>query len=650
MDNDPPGVEARWRRRLLFLHAALFALVLWAFLPAVDNDFVGFDDPDYVTANPMLQRGLTWSGIAWAFSATEASNWHPLTWLSHMLDVQLFGLNPAGHHLTSIVLHGVNVLLVFGLLNAVTGAVGRSWFVAAFFGLHPLRVESVAWIAERKDVLAALFWLLTMLAYVRWVRGQGAGKASQTSRVTHHASRWYWLTLLFFALGLMGKPMLVTLPFALLLLDVWPLKRFDWKTARLRVIEKLPLFVLSAAACVITFLVQRTSGAVNEVISLELRFSNIVVSFVRYLGKLFWPADLAFFYPMPAAWPLATVLAALGLLAALSALAFARRKKQPSLWVGWLWYLGTLVPVIGIVAVGQQSIADRYTYIPTLGILFAAGWTWYALTSRRKPVLSAVTAVGVAALAVCALLTRQQVRHWKTTETLCRHALAVTEDNHLAHDLLGVALNQQGRSDEALREHLESVRLKPRAAAPHNNAGVALQQLGRFDEAIARHQEAIRLKPRYPEAFYNLGTALERLGRPEEAMKNYQQAITLRPTYADAHYNLGTVNLRLGRWEDARRQFERTLALTPDSPDVLNNLGLALLNLGRFDEAIQNFERAIQLKPDDPSFYVNAGASFQNKGNPAAAVRHYQTALRLRPDHAQARANLEALNASGTNR
>lgn len=642
MDNDPPGVEARWRRGILFLHAALLVLVLGVFLPAVDNDFIGFDDPDYVTGNAMVQQGLTAQSVAWAFAATEASNWHPLTWLSHMLDAQLFGLNPAGHHLTSIVLHGVNALLVFALLHAMTGAVGRSWFVAAFFGLHPLRVESVAWIAERKDVLAALFWLLTMLAYVQYV---------ERSKVRSPKSKvWYALVLCSFALGLMCKPMLVTLPFALLLLDVWPLKRFDWKSARSRVIEKLPLFALSAIACVITFVVQRKSGAVNEVMSPELRLSNIVVSFARYLGKLFWPADLAFFYPLPAAWPLATVLGAAVLLVVVSVFALVWRKSQPSLWVGWCWYLGTLVPVIGVVAVGQQAIADRYTYIPTLGILFAVVWALHALADRRKPVLQFATAVGIGALVVCAWFTRQQISHWKTTETLCRHALAVTRDNHLAHDLLGVALNQQGRSDEALREHLESLRLKPAAAIPQNNAGVALQQLGRFDEAIARHQEALRLKPRYPEAFYNLGTALERTGRFEEAATNYLQAITLRPTYADAHFNLGSLQLRWGRWEDARRQFERTLALAPDSPDVLNNLGLALMNLGRFDAALQNFERAIQLMPAEPSFYVNAGASFQNQGNVAAAVRYYQEALRLQPGHAQARANLEALNAAITNR
>jgi len=649
MDTDPPEVEARWRR-LPFLHAALFALVLWAFLPAVDNDFVSIDDPDYVTANAMVQRGLTWQGVIWAFSATEASNWHPLTWLSHLLDAQFFGLNPAGHHLTSLVLHGVNALLVFALLKAMTGAVGRSWWVAAFFGLHPLRVESVAWIAERKDVLGAMFWLLTMLAYVRWVRDQSPGKTSETSRITHHASRWYWLTLLFFAFGLMCKPMLVTLPFALLLLDVWPLYRFDWKTAKARVIEKLPLFVLSAAACGVTFSVQRTGGAVNEVMSPELRFGNIIVSFVRYLGKLFWPADLAFFYPMPVAWPIATVLAALGLLVAVSALAFGWRKTQPNLGVGWLWYLGTLVPVIGIVAVGQQSIADRYTYIPTLGILIAVVWALHALTSRWKPFLPIVTAAGVVALAICAMLTRQQVRHWKTTETLCRHALAVTRENHLAHDLLGVALNQQDRSEEALPEHLESLRLKPVAAVPQNNLGATLQKLGRFNEAIARHQEAIRLKPHYPEALYNLGIALERTGRFEEAETNFLQAITLRPTYADAQFNLGSLYLRLGRWEDARRQFEHALALMPDSADTLNNLGLALMNLGRFDEAISYFQRAIQSKPDDPRFYVNAGAGFQNKGNAAEAIRFYREALRLQPDHPQARANLEALNASSTNR
>lgn len=650
MDQAARGVEIRLRRRVLFLHAVLFVLVLAVFLPAADNDFIGFDDPDYVTANPVVQRGLTAEGISWALTATAASNWHPLTWISHMLDVELSGRNPAGHHLTSIVLHGVNTLLVFAVLRALTGAVGRSWFVAALFGLHPLRVESVAWVAERKDVLAAFFWLVTTLAYVRWVRFPAGPESPGISRVAQDASRWYWFTVLLFALGLMCKPMLVTLPFTLLLLDAWPLQRLDRQTVRARVMEKLPLFLLSAASCVITFLVQRTAGAVNETLPPGLRLSNIIVSLARYLGKIFWPADLAFFYPLPDSWPTPAVLGALLLLGVISALALLYRRHQPAFLGGWLWYLGTLVPVIGIVAVGQQAIADRYTYLPTLGIFLALVWGLHALTVPRRALARLTGAAGLGGLAVLAALTHRQIGHWQTTETLCRHALAVTRGNHLAHDLLGVALGRQGHFVAALREHEASLRLQPNSAVARNNTGAALQKLGRFDEAIPLHLEALQLRPRFPEAFYNLGTAYEQTGRAAEAITNYLQAIALRPTHADARYNLGTLFLRLGQWEAAREQFEATRALTPDSPEVLNNLGVVQLNLGRYADAVRCFEQAIALQPDNPKFYFNAGAGHQNQGNITAAVRYYQETLRLQPTHPEARINLEGLTGVRTNR
>lgn len=650
MDTDPPGVEARWRHRILFLHAALFALVLWAFLPAVDNDFVSIDDPDYVTANAMVQRGLSLDSVRWAFAATEASNWHPLTWLSHMADVELFGPNPAGHHLTNVLLHAFSTLLVFATLGSMTGATWRSFMVAALFGLHPLRVESVAWVSERKDVLAAFFWMLTLLAYVRWVKDQGTNKASATSRVTHYASPWYWLTLLCFALGLMGKQMLVTLPFALLLLDHWPLGRFGRDRPARLVLEKLPFFFLAAAASAVTFWAQRGGGAVNEALPLFARLSNATVSYARYLGKLFAPVDLSFFYPMPSAWPLAYVAGAALLLMAITVAAVVSRTRQPAFLIGWLWYLGTLVPVIGLVAIGQQSLADRYTYIPSLGVFLALVWGIHALVAGREQLVTAAGTVTGVGLLVCVALTREQTRHWRNTESLCRHALRVTSGNYVAHSLLGMTLGKQGRAEEALRQHQEALRINPDSPEVQNIFGAFLQQQGDFAAAVPRHQEAIRLRPRYAEALYNLATAQEQTGHFTEAMTNYWQAIAVRPTYADAHYNLGTLYLRLNRWEDARQQFERTLAFTPNSPDTLNNLGVALTNLGRFAEAVPWFERAIQWKPDDPRFYFNAAACLQQLGNLTSARHCYQEALRLKPDYLEARANLEALGGLKTNR
>jgi len=632
----------------LFHHAkvvwalALLALTLWAFLPGVDNDFVRFDDLDYVMRNHTVQQGLSWHGVFWAFSSTSVANWHPLTWLSHMLDCQLFGLSPVGHHLTSILLHALNTLLVFVVLRSLTGSTGRSFLVAAFFGWHPLRVESVAWVAERKDVLSTLFWLLSLWAYAAYVRALTARPAR---------SRFYYcLTLVAFAGGLMAKPMVVTLPFALLLLDFWPLRRMfssalDSKLSALKplVLEKFPLFLLSAAACAITFLVQREGGAVDAVMPIAYRLSNAIIACVRYLGKIFWPVDLAFFYPHPQQWStLLVALAGLTLLG-ISLLAVVFRRRTPSFITGWLWFLGTLVPVIGLVQVGQQSIADRYTYIPSLGISIALIWAVHQCIAGRILLTRVAKVMAGVSLLFCLLLTRQQTRHWQNAETLARHALAVTRDNYIAHDLLGEVFEERGEYDEALRERRETLRLQPNYSPAHNNLGIALQKRNRLPEAISHFERALHLRPRYPEARYNLAAAFEQANRPGDALREYERALALRPDYADAHYNLGLLLGRLGRLEEAITQFQETLRINPNAADAYNNLGVTLDRLGRPAEAINQYQQAIRAKPDFARAYFNLGVALASAGRLSEAGQQFEAALQLQPDYAEAQTNLSTI-------
>lgn len=623
---------------VVVLSLALAALVFAAFQPAMDNDFVGYDDPDYVTSNVMVQRGLNWDGVAWALTSTEAANWHPLTWMSHMLDVQFFGLNPAGHHLTSVLLHTLSAVLVFLVLRTLTGTTWRSVLVAALFGLHPLRVESVAWVAERKDALSTVFWFLTILAYTHYVRTPETNK--QRTRIL------FGLALLCFAGGLMAKPMLVTLPFVLLLLDVWPLKRLAQKPVATLVLEKLPFFVLTAASCFITFHVQHSAGAVNEHLSPGYRLSNAVISFVRYLGNIFWPAELAFFHPHPTHWPASYVALTVLVLTGISVLAIRLRRHQPSLLIGWCWFLGTLVPVIGLVQVGQQSIADRYTYIPSVGILIALVWGVHALVADRKQLAQGLGLIGIAAALGCLVLTRQQTRTWKDTESLCRHAIAVTPDNYLAHDMLGAVFEKQGLNADALREHLLALEIKPSYAEAHNNLAVVLQNQGNLAQAVEHYQMAIQLRPRYAEAHFNLAIALEAAGQFENAATEYSRAIAQRRNYADAHYNLGLLQARLGRLDQAVAQFEEVLRINPHLADAHNSLGVTLDRMGRLDQAIAQYQQAIAIQPDYPRAHFNLGVALGKTGQFAAAIREFEEALRLKPEYAEAQANLDAVRAA----
>ncbi len=620
----------------VWLMAALLALVTIAvYWPATRCDFVNFDDPDYVTANPHVQGGLNWEGVKWAFGNTEqASYWAPLMWLSHMLACQFFGLNAWGHHLINVLLHAANTALVFLVFQRMTRATWRSLILAALFGWHPLRVESVAWVTERKDVLSTLFWMLTLFAYAKFV---------ESSRVRDSKSKvWYAVALAMFGFGLMSKAMLVTMPCVLLLLDYWPLERFKPGRAWQLVVEKIPFFALAAVAGVVTFVVQKQGGAVKtlENLPIEARAGNALISYCRYLGKMFWPTDLAVFYPHPGYWPLEKVLLAGVFLCGISVFLFMARRRYPVLLMGWLWFVGTLVPVIQLVQSGGQAMADRFTYVPSLGVWITIIWGAYELTGRWRCRKTALAVLGSAAILLCLALTRQQLGYWKDSETLFRHTIAVTENNYLARKVFGDALCEKGRTGEAVSQFQEALRLKPGYVPAHISLGIALLNQGHADGAISQFQEALRLNPDDARAHNNLGNALDKNGQTGAAISQYQETIRLKPDDFGARYNLGIALLSQGQTGAAISQFQEALRLKPDDADARINLGIALFNQGQTGEAISQYQQAIRLKPDDADAHYNLGLALFKKGRTDEAVSQYQQALRLKPDDADTRINL----------
>jgi tetratricopeptide (TPR) repeat protein len=534
----------RWKVILLGLGLSLF--VVFTYLPVLHNDFIFYDDPGYVTENPYVQSGLTWEGFKWAWRSTDGGNWNPLTWLSHMLDGQLFGLKPWGHHLTNLLLHAVNTGLVFLVLQAMTGAVWRSLFVAVMFGLHPVHVESVAWVSERKGVLCATFSLLSLWCYHRYARrepeppGRAAEAGSRPLLPPAPGMTYYWLALLFFALGLMAKPMLVTMPFVLLLLDYWPLNRFRNRNDLKLVVEKVPFLLLSIAICVITIPAQKMAGGVRTIATfpLTVRLENALVSYCRYLGKFFWPANLPFFYPHPGHWPLAEVLAASLLLLAVFVCAWMIRRNHPYFLTGWCWYLGTLVPMIGLVQVGFQSIANRYTYVPSIGIFIALAWGACALTQRWRHQAYVLGALAAAALVICIPLTRIQIGYWKDSEILFQYASVVIKNNWVAHGRLGLVFSKQGRVDDAIREYREALRLNPDDADTHYDLANALCRKRLWDEAVSQYREDLRLNPDDAAGHNNLGVALFQKGKLPDAVSEFEAALRLKPDYPEASRNL----------------------------------------------------------------------------------------------------------------
>ena len=524
--DDPTGTAPKWHLPLaLFLIAALTVVVYW---PVLHNGFIDFDDDDYVTANMVVRQGLTLKGFIWAFTTFHAGNWHPLTWLSHMLDVELFGLNPVGHHATSMVLHAVNSLLLCALLHRLTGFLGRSMFVAMLFALHPLHVESVAWVAERKDVLSTLFWLLTMGAYV-WYTNKPSLKR-------------YLPVAVFFALGLLAKQMLVTLPVLLLLMDYWPLQRLSEQGTnrigiKLLIVEKIPLLFLSAGASLAILRAHASAKALFLVDenSMLLHSGNALLSYVKYIRNMFWPVDLTLFYPFePSAVTVLHVAAAFSLLAVITGLVTVQRERRPYLVFGWFWYLITLLPVIGFIRVGGQALADRYTYIPLIGLFLMVVWGMGEAAGSWRKGFPAMAVAGVAVVAILSTLTVTQIRYWQNSYDLFSHALAVVKRNWLAHNNMGILYAQQNRIGEAIVHFQESVRLNPKGVQGLRNLGNAYQSVGRNTEAIEAYRQAVWISPNDAESHYRLGYAYLLGGNSDFAQQEYRQLLRLNEAYATA--------------------------------------------------------------------------------------------------------------------
>ena len=630
-DVKPQTIHAVWVCIVLVL------LVVAVFGQTARFGFVNYDDPDYVSGNPVVKKGLTLQGAVWALTYGRIGHWHPLTWLSHMADCQIYGLWAGGHHLTNVALHAAVAALLFLVLRDMTGKMWRSAFVAAVFAIHPLRVESVAWIAERKDVLSGVFFMLTLWAYAQYVRRPSRG-------------RYVGMTLLY-GLGLLSKNTLVTLPFVLLLLDYWPLQRFKVQGSGFRVrslvVEKIPLFLLSIGSCVVTALVPEkiTDG---YQLPIWLRVGNALVAYVTYLRQMMFPAGLANPYPYsPDGVPFWPAALAFVLLVAISAGVFVCRNQRPFLLMGWLWYLGVMVPMIGIVQISYYAHADRYTYLPEIGLAIAGTWAvaeWSAAWKFRRAVLGGLMVAIVGALAVCAAI---QTSYWKSSEPLWNHTLAVTSNNSFAHNNLAVALLQKGDVDGAIVHLREAVAIWPDYAQAQNNLGNALLQKGRLDEAVARYQKALAIQPDNIEVQNNLGIAFFQKGLVDEAVAQYQKALAIEPDFAEAHNNLGNALYQKGRVDEAIIQFQKALAGKPDIADAHNNLGAALLQKGRVDEAIAQCQKALALQPGHAAARVNLGAALMQAGRMAEALGEYWKVLETQPENVDALNNLAWALATG---
>jgi tetratricopeptide (TPR) repeat protein len=718
------GTRRRW------IALALAAITLALFSPLCQHDFIGFDDQAYVTENPSVRSGLNANSLAWAFQTSTAGNWHPVTWISHFLDVQFFGVQAGWHHLTNVLLHCANVALLFLLLQRMTGAVWRSALVAALFGWHPAHVESVAWIAERKDVLSAFFWMLTLWAYVRY---------AEEFKIQNSKFRiFYALALIFFALGLMSKPMVVTLPFILLLLDFWPLRRVSlagmsrpWLvgrevhcppsgictgttvalpscggqgTARPTIgnppatdalpagptaspdnnpsgtqvwprralsrllVEKIPFLALSAIGCVLTVWAQQRSHAVASVqeISLSHRFVHVFVSYFDYLSLLIFPRHLAIFYPYPLHEQTVRAVGGLAALAAVSTLAFLQLRRRPWLAVGWLWFVGMLVPVIGVVQVGGQAFADRYTYLPFVGLFICGVWAGADL-ARRIPAAKFLAPVVTAAMLAA---TAWQIPIWKNTRTVFEHAVSVTRNNYLALTLLGSlraedgdwdgaiplyqealrdnqnyaeahfflarADDHQGKLDQALREYERALRINPSFEQARIFLGLLLAGEKQYDRAAAQYEAVLKTNPRSAPAHNDLARLLQSQGRLEESVRHYTAALQFDPSLAEAHNNLGILYVQQGRLAGGTAELREALLLHPGNEETEFNLALALNEQGQWREALVLWQRLAPARPKDPAAQFQCGRALAGLGKTGEAMSQFAAALLLTPDSPEA--------------
>jgi len=613
--------RAPTRVRPVIIWTALTILNVFVYSAVRHFELVNWDDPTYITENPTVLQGLNWRTAWWALTTGHSPYWHPMTWLSHLLDVSLFGTDAGAYHVTNLVLHVVNTLLVFELFRRLTHDTRRSAFVAGVFGVHPLHVESVAWIAERKDVLSTFFLLLTTLAYAGYVRQPRIGR--------------YIGVVVLFALALMSKPMVVTLPIILLLLDVWPLNRFG----RAAVLEKIPLLALAAATSIATVVIQHRVGAMAalEALPWDVRVANATIAYVAYLWKTVWPTHLAAFYPLFDLSP-ARVLAAALFLVAATVVAVRVRKAHPYAFVGWFWYVIAIAPVIGLLQAGEQGMADRFMYVPMVGILIIAAW---GTPARLAP-------LGIGIVLVCALAARAQVAHWANSIELWSHATRVTSTSYIAHENLGQALREIGQLDASIASYQRALALTPPrspayAAVIHNSIGMVLTRQGRTANALTEFAAAVQLNPGFAEAQTNVANALAAEGRPAEAIPHYQQAIALKPDYTEPRVGLGGALLRSGRADDAIPQYREALKLDPNLAEAHNGLGSALAMEGHDAQAMTEYREALRLKPQLPTAHLNIALLLIKKGDVAEARRHLETALSIDPGYAPARQALQAI-------
>jgi len=665
----------RNQRVILSLVLALATFITYS--PVIGNQFINYDDPEYVLKNRHVNTGISVNNGAWAFTTLYAANWHPVTWLSHMLDVSMFELNPGWHHGVSLLLHIGNVVLLFYLLLRMTGSVWRSAFVAGLFALHPLHVQSVAWIAERKDVLSTFFGLATLHWYVTYCQTSTGDKSPATKpgrkRRVVSPGIAYGLSLMFFALGLMSKPMLVSLPVLLFLLDYWPLQRVDflsWRSVKAVIIEKLPFAVLAVGSSVITFIAQHTAGAVASVktIGFGMRVQNAIAGYGAYLRKTLWPGDLAVFYPQPVETPKWQVLCTVLCLVAVTALALYSMRRNRAVFVGWFWFLITLVPVIGLVQVGGQAMADRYSYVPLIGIFVMLSWSVPAALETQAT-RRALAAVAIMAMIASAMFTRKEVRYWHDSASLFRRALAVTRENHIAHTALGFYLATQGENHEAEQHFLAAMKLQPTFALPYNYMGNVRALEGRKEEAQEYYEKAVSLDAKYSDAHLGLATVLARQGRLQRALEHYElarggaadpaeidlqtgrvlagmgkleaaeallrRACEARPDNAEAHLHLGQVLQREARVSEAVGRYRKSIDLHPDSIEALNNLAWILATsskaeLKNADEAVRLATRACSLSEfKNPSMLGTLGAAYAAAGRFDDAILTTEKGLEL---------------------
>ena len=594
------------KHKKIFIYFFLIAIACMVYQNIYQYDFLNFDDNAYVTDNSRIHQGLSFQNIAWAFGFSEESlefYWHPLTWISHIADCQLFGLDAGMHHLTNVFIHMINVMLLFTVCFRMTGGLWQSFFVAAVFAVHPVNVESVAWISERKNVLSTLFWMLAMAAYLYYAKRPGI--------------RRYLVVMIPFISGLLAKPMLVTLPCVFLLLDFWPLQRLTASTAtgqgqtaspsfapapaRKLVGEKLPLLLISFLSIAISLfsahLGQQIISAKN--IPLSLRLENALVSYVRYIGKLLWPRDMAVFYPFPEAVPIWQVIGAVIFLAFISGLCIVFIKKAPYLMVGWLWYLGTLFPVIGISQHGRwPEMADRWLYVPEIGLLIIIAWGGTALLSKFRHPGRIIIPLVLVIFATLIFTARAQLAHWQNSKTLFEHALNVTENNHIAHFNLGLMLAETGQVEKAMIHYQKALRLDPQEPKIHINLGNALARKGRFNEAILQLESAVAINSNDAKAHYNLGAAFESAGQTDKAKAHYLNAIKIQPNHAEAHNNLAALYLNQNQLEKAIIHFKEALAITPENAQIHYNLAIAFYKNKNIDAAILSLQNALKINPD----------------------------------------------------